>query len=95
MNPGYDRPDHQGFGRVIGYRCMFCHNAYPEIPAGNDGPRSTPVYTRIPEGIDCQRCHGDGDRHVALARRRGARLEEIRGAIVNPARLAPERQMEV
>jgi predicted CXXCH cytochrome family protein len=95
MNPGYDRPDHQGFGRVIGYRCMFCHNAYPEIPAGNDGPRSTPVYTRIPEGIDCQRCHGDGDRHVALARSRGARLEEIRGAIVNPARLAPERQMEV
>ena len=24
MNPGYDRPDHQGFRRAIGYDCMFC-----------------------------------------------------------------------
>ena len=29
MNPGYDRPDHDGFRRPITYDCMFCHNAYP------------------------------------------------------------------
>src|SRR5262245_58899774 len=30
MSPGYDRPDHAGFSRKITYRCMFCHNAYPQ-----------------------------------------------------------------
>jgi predicted CXXCH cytochrome family protein len=94
MNPGYDRPDHQALRRNITYECMFCHNAYPEIPAGDRGPRATPVYSSVPEGIDCQRCHGNGDRHAALARGR-ASFDEIRAAIVNPARLAPERQMEV
>src|SRR5579862_1144362 len=54
MNPGYDRPDHEGFRRRIGYDCMFCHNAYPQIPEGT-GPRSTPVFSSLPEGIDCQR----------------------------------------
>lgn len=64
MNPGYDRVDHQGISRQITYDCMFCHNAYPEIPA-NVTPRSAPVYTKVPAGIDCQRCHGDGARHIA------------------------------
>jgi predicted CXXCH cytochrome family protein len=63
MNPGYDRADHQGLSRRITYDCMFCHNAYPEIPANVD-PRSPPVYLKIPEGIDCQRCHGDGAKHI-------------------------------
>jgi tetratricopeptide (TPR) repeat protein len=93
MNPGYDRPDHEGVRRRIGYDCMFCHNAYPEIPAGS-GPRSAPVYRSIPEGIDCQRCHGDGREHVELARRNAPR-DEIWGAILNPARLSPERQLDV
>ncbi len=100
MNPGYDRPDHQGFQRNITYDCMFCHNGYPEIPPGDTGPRSAPVFSSVPEGIDCQRCHGDGEKHVALAGRQGvgpqgARVDEIREAIVNPSRLTPERQMEV
>ena len=95
MNPGYDRPDHQGFRRNVPYDCMFCHNAYPEIPAGHEAPRSTPVYSRVPEGIDCQRCHGNGDKHAALAAGGSADGEEIRAAIVNPSRLTTERQIEV
>ncbi len=95
MNPGYDRPDHPGLRRSVTYDCMFCHNAYPEIPAANGVPRAAPVFSRLPEGIDCQRCHGSGARHVALASTAGARLEDIRRAIVNPARLSPERQFEV
>jgi hypothetical protein len=68
MNPGYDRPDHDGFRRPIGYDCMFCHNGYPDIPAGHDQPFAEPVYTgSLPEGIDCQRCHGPGRKHSQLA----------------------------
>jgi predicted CXXCH cytochrome family protein len=95
MSPGYDRPDHQGFLRAVTYDCMFCHNAYPEIPAANAAPRSTPVFSSVAEGIDCQRCHGDGVKHVALAGKPGNRLADIRNAIVNPSKLTPERQMEV
>lgn len=96
MNPGYDRPDHDGFRRPITYDCMFCHNAYPAIPPGHEQPFSQPVYSgALPEGIDCQRCHGPGGRHAQLAASPGARPEDVRNAIVNPARLSPERQMEV
>src|SRR3954454_7285060 len=31
MSPGYDRAGHQGFSREVSYRCMFCHNGYPEV----------------------------------------------------------------
>jgi len=95
MNPGYDRPDHQGFRRLIGYECMFCHNAYPEIAFENWQTGSDPVFSKISEGIDCQRCHGPGEKHIRLARTPSARREEVRGAIVNPARLPFDRQMEV
>jgi predicted CXXCH cytochrome family protein len=94
MNPGYDRPDHQGLGRAIGFDCMFCHNAYPEILSGN-GPRSDPVFLALKEGIDCERCHGDGREHMRQARTAGNRVEDIRRAIVNPARLPADRQMEI
>ncbi|MGC2659577.1 MAG: tetratricopeptide repeat protein [Bryobacteraceae bacterium] len=96
MNPGYDRPNHDGFRRPITYDCMFCHNGYPRIPAGHDQPFAEPVYTgSLPEGIDCQRCHGPGVKHVQTAKTAGATLQSIRGSIVNPSRLSPKREMEV
>jgi predicted CXXCH cytochrome family protein len=96
MNPGYDRPDNEGFRRAITYDCMFCHNGYPAIPAGNEKPFAEPVYTgALPEGIDCQRCHGPGARHVQVAKTAPAKPEEVRRSIVNPSRLPAQKQMEV
>ncbi len=96
MNPGYDRVNHDGFRRPITYDCMFCHNAYPKIPAGHEQPFSEPVYDySLPEGIDCQRCHGPGEKHMQLAKIAGATVDDLRRAIVNPARLNADRQMEV
>jgi predicted CXXCH cytochrome family protein len=96
MNPGYDSPDYPGSTRVITYECMFCHNAYPAIPKGHDeaGARAE-FLPPIPQGIDCQRCHGPGQRHLEAAGRRGAKVEEIRATIVNPKRLSAERELEV
>jgi Tfp pilus assembly protein PilF len=94
MNPGHDR-DYALPPRAVAYECMFCHNSYPKIPAGHEEPGSEPLYTgALPEGIGCARCHGDGSAHVKAASA-GARVEEIRKAIVNPARLSKDRQMEV
>jgi hypothetical protein len=96
MNPGYDRPDHQGFRRNITYACMFCHNGFPAVPSAGAEPETEPVFPgQIPEGIDCQRCHGPGSKHVQAAESPNAKGDDIRNAIVNPARLSPEREMEV
>ena len=96
MNPGYDRPDHEGFRRPVTYDCMFCHNAYPKVPARNQKPGEDSVYVgALPEGLDCERCHGSGARHVELAGKPGSARHLVRQAIVNPARLGAERQMEI
>ncbi len=87
MNPGYDRPDYPGSTRAISYECMFCHNAYPKTPVANREHAAEPKYLApMPEGIDCQRCHGDGAKHIAAS---GA------APIVNPRKLAPDREFEV
>ena len=96
MNPGFDNA-HPMTRRAIAYECMFCHNAYPQIPATTHRDLSAePVYTgSLPTGIDCARCHGPGGEHVRAARAPGSSLELIRSAILNPARLSNSRQMEV
>jgi predicted CXXCH cytochrome family protein len=96
MSPGYDRPDYPGSTRQITYECMFCHNAYPQIPAGHDDPGAPPEFAGpMPLGIDCERCHGPAQRHVETAGRAGATLQQIRASIVNPKRLTADREAEV
>ncbi|SPF50591.1 TPR repeat-containing protein [Candidatus Sulfopaludibacter sp. SbA4] len=93
MSPGYDRPDPSDFRRAISYECFSCHNAYPPALNGEGGD---PIFgDAIPEGIDCQRCHGPGSAHIAAASSPRAQPESIRKAIVNPARLNRRQQMEV
>jgi tetratricopeptide (TPR) repeat protein len=95
LNPGLDAGD-PPIGRKIGYDCMFCHNSYPSIPSGHEDAGSEPVFAgELPQGIDCQRCHGPGGNHVQAVSRPGAKLADIRSAIVNPSRLGKERAMEV
>ena len=94
MSPGYDRPDQQDFRRAIPNDCMFCHNGYPEPHKPSD--LGEPVFSsRLPEGIDCQRCHGPGRAHVETAGSGHAAPDVIRRAIVNPAKLSRDRQLEV
>jgi predicted CXXCH cytochrome family protein len=95
MNPNYDRPVHAGFGRVLDYRCVSCHIGNAELEEGADRTGTGWKYPGdIPEGVDCQRCHGPGQAHVAAARA-GKPIAELRAGIVNPARLSPERQIDV
>ena len=96
MNPGFDRAEIPGSVRPVQYECMFCHNGYPKIPKANEEEGAEAVYALpLPNGIDCQRCHGPGQRHVEVAGKAGATPAEIRASIVNPKRLAPDREMEV
>jgi tetratricopeptide (TPR) repeat protein len=95
MNPGYDLSQLPS-SRKVGYNCMFCHNAYPTIPSGHDEVGAEPVFSApLPEGIDCQRCHGPGADHVRAAQAPSPKLADLKKAIVNPMRLAAARSMEV
>jgi len=95
MNPGYDRADQSDSHRTIAYECMFCHNAYPKIPASHEQLGvDTVIVPPLPEGIDCQRCHGPGGKHIQMLEA-GKTAEDVRGAIVNPARLTSDREIEV
>jgi len=92
MSPGYDWKGQKDFRRAITPECMFCHNGYPE---GDAGLERSIFSEKLPDGIDCQRCHGPGRAHVEAAMSSHAALELVRSTIVNPGRLGRERQLEV
>jgi Tfp pilus assembly protein PilF len=96
MAPGYDNPRHSGVLRPVRRECMFCHNAYPEVPAKSDmygTPHDFPF--DLPEGIGCQRCHGPGAEHVRLSLGADNPLEAVRSSITNPGRLAPKLRNDI
>ncbi len=96
MSPGYDRQNHDGFQRVISFDCMFCHNGLPEIGDGKDRPGMRPLFRgAIPDGINCQRCHGPGSVHVMAATDGNEHPDKVISSIVNPSRLRADRQLEV
>ncbi len=91
-SPGY--PDGSPrFDRQIVPRCLECHGSYFEWmpPPANRYNKASLVL-----GIWCEKCHGPGREHVARNRsksppRPGTEAE----AIVNPAALPRDRQMDV
>lgn len=95
MSPGYDRADQQDFRRPIKYDCMSCHNAYPAPDQVKANADEDGFGEKLPEGIGCQRCHGPGSAHVQAATTEGTSPAAIRAAIVNPATLPRDRQMDV
>ena len=79
------------FDRAISPRCLECHATWIESVLSLDATnRYVPESAML--GITCERCHAAGQEHV---RRERSLLRVARGpAIVNPARLSRERQME-
>jgi len=71
---------------------MSCHNAYPEFTLASENK-----YERIPNGIDCERCHGPGSIHVQQ-KAMGIKVDTataIDYSIVNPAKLSIDLQFDV
>ena len=96
MAPGFDATQHDDFSRPITRNCMFCHNAYPDVPTGSDHygqPNRFP--TDLPQGIDCGRCHGPGAEHVRVTSDQSSTLSQMRDSIINPAKLDSKLQLDV
>ena len=92
LPPGYEDGHNVGFNRAIGFECMSCHNAMPQFEEN-----TTNKFTSIPQGIDCERCHGPGELHVSekLAGILVDTATQIDYTIVNPKILSWERQIDV
>ncbi|MEM7353901.1 MAG: tetratricopeptide repeat protein [Acidobacteriota bacterium] len=96
MAPGFDNPEHLGVTRRVRRECMFCHNAYPDVPSGSDtraAPQTFPA--DLPQGIGCQRCHGPGAEHARTGMRQPVDFVRLAESIVNPADLPPRRQSDI
>jgi len=92
LPPGFEDGNNTRFSRKIGLECMSCHNAYP-----NHESSSLNKYNTIPQGIDCERCHGPGEVHVQqkLSGNIIDTSKYIDYSIVNPARLPTDLQFDV
>lgn len=96
MTPGYEFANQKDFHGIISKDCIFCHDAYPSALPREIEESGEPVFVnKLPSGIDCQRCHGPGAEHVRAARAKNFDFARVRAAIVNPATLGRERQLEV
>jgi predicted CXXCH cytochrome family protein len=90
MSPGFEYADQQGIHRRVERQCMFCHNAYPEVPSGSDVHMQVETFPEnLPQGTGCQRCHGPGAKHIDAVTG-GGDITAIHAAVVNPGRLSSE-----
>jgi tetratricopeptide (TPR) repeat protein len=92
LPPGFEEGFNTRFSRKIGLECMTCHNAYPEYVIGSENK-----FSAVPNGIDCERCHGPGSIHVAQ-RQTGSKIDTskyIDYSIVNPAKLSIDAQFDI
>ncbi len=92
LPPGFENGHNTRFTRKIGLECMSCHNALPQFVLGSENK-----YTEVPQGINCERCHGPGSIHVAQ-RSTGSKIDTskyIDYSIVNPSKLSIDAQFDI
>ena len=92
LPPGFENGFNTRFNRLIGLECMSCHNSYPQFVEGSENK-----YTSLPNGINCERCHGPGELHVKekLAGNLVDTSKAIDYTIVNPGKLPIDLQFDV
>ncbi len=92
LPPGFENGENSRFNRIIGLECMSCHNGYPQMVKGSENK-----FKSLPNGIDCERCHGPGGIHVA-EKRKGITVDTskvIDYTIVNPGKLSVDLQFDL
>ena len=90
-SPGYT-DGAASFSRPIAPRCLECHaNSFESLaPPINRFNR-----IRLVLGITCEKCHGPGREHIERFRSRPPPQSPAEAAIINPARLSRDRQVDV
>ncbi len=92
LPPGFENGFNTRFSRKIGLECMSCHNSLPDFVEGSENK-----FNALPEGVNCERCHGPGSIHVQQ-RSQGSKIDTskyIDYSIVNPGKLPVDLQFDV
>lgn len=91
MAPGFEE-ENLRFDRFLTSECITCHNHFPEQVNG-----SLNKFEKMPNGIECERCHGPGGIHVRQ-KMQGILVDTskyIDYSIVNPSDLPRDLQMDI
>lgn len=91
LAPGFEEVNER-FGRLIATECLTCHNHFPQHVAGSENK-----YLSMPQGIECERCHGPGELHVQqkMAGNIVDTSKYTDYSIVNPSNLPIDLQMDL
>lgn len=87
LAPGYDAYSYPYLTRPIVPGCLTCHASSLQAAPVALNRYASPAF--LEGGVSCERCHGDGAKHVAKMRS-GERTGDLE--ILQPAKLAPERR---
>jgi hypothetical protein len=79
------------FTRPITPRCLECHSTSFQSEAP---PINRYDQTSLVLGITCEKCHGPGREHIARYQSKTPPKSSADSAIVNPAKLSRDRQMD-
>jgi predicted CXXCH cytochrome family protein len=92
LAPGFEHGANTRFSRIITNECLTCHNHYPTPVAGAENK-----FEAMPQGIECERCHGPGQLHVKekLAGKLIDTSKQADYSIVNPRRLPKDLQLDL
>jgi Tfp pilus assembly protein PilF len=84
-SPGYDRPVHPGFQRMVTADCLVCHAG--RVQRQDD----TEKLTVAERAIGCESCHGPGSKHAEYHRSHKHPPGTDDFTIVHPAKLPRDR----
>lgn len=87
LAPGYDAYSYPYLTRPIMPGCLSCHASSLQVESPTLNRYASPPF--LEGGVACERCHGDGAKHVAKMKL-GGRAGGLE--ILQPAKLAPERR---
>lgn len=92
LSPGYETFN-SGFQRPVEMRCLTCHAGH--IESVDNSPQKVAFHSLA---IDCERCHGPGERHARRwqnSKPDTSAKNLLDPTIVNPARLNRQRREDI
>ena len=89
-SPGY--PFRAVYNRNITPRCLECHSTYAKVVSAPEVNPEQFDSRQIMYGIDCEKCHGAGAKHVAFQSQNPD--SKIAKYIVNPEKLSRQQSLE-
>jgi len=90
-SPGYINSPR--FNRPITVRCLECHSTYFQQISHDEADNDEFSKTGIVYGVDCEKCHGPGRRHIAFHQKNPE--EKQARFITNPGKLTRQQNLDM